>query len=119
MQSQRLKRVEEQVRKDVAEILRQMAQNQFRGLIISVTAVRISPDLSVARISVSLFPTEGSEELLTWLNEREGQIKNQLVQRMSGQLRKMPELHFYLDESLERKEEIERILREGGESPIR
>lgn len=119
MQSNRLLRVEEQFKKDLAEIFRRLAQERFPGLILSVTGVKITPDLSLARVSVSVFPVKDKDRLIAWLNEQKGSIKNDLVQKLKGQLRKMPDLRFYLDDAIDQEAEIDRILKGGGESPIK
>lgn len=111
--------MEGQVQKDLAEIFREMAQERFQGVLITVSQVRISPDLSVARIQLSLFPVEDKHGIIDWVNDSKKSIKDALVRRFQGRLRKMPELYFYLDESIDQEAEIDRILRQGGESPIK
>lgn len=119
MQSNRLERVEEQFKKDLAEIFRRLAQDRFPGLIMSVTGVRITPDLSLARVSVSVFPVREKDEIIDWLNEQKSSIKHTLVKELKGQLRKMPDLKFFLDDAIDQETEIDRILKGGGESPIK
>lgn len=118
MDSTRLKRVEAQMQKDLAEIFRQQAQSRFPGVLFTVTQVKITPDLSLARISISPFPDEHKQAIMDWVREHTKLLKQELVSRMKGRLRKMPELEYFLDESLEAESTIDRILREGGESPI-
>lgn len=119
MQGNRLQRVEEQFKKDLAEIFRSLAQDRFQGMIMSVTGVRITPDLSLARISVSVFPVKEKNEIIDWLNKEKASIKNNLVKKLKGQLRKMPDLKFFLDDAIDQETEIDRILKGGGESPIK
>lgn len=119
MDSNRLKKVAGQFQKDLAEIFREMAQSKFRGLILTVTRVNITSDLSIARCYVSVFPANDKQEVVDWMNEQEGAIKNALVRKLKGQLRKMPELVFYLDDSIDKEEELDKILKGGGESPIK
>lgn len=119
MDSNRLKKVASQVQKDLAEIFRGMAQSQFRGLILTVSRVTITTDLSLARCYVSVFPATNKQEVIDYLNEHKSVIKNDLVKKLKGQLRKMPELVFYLDDSIDREEELNKILKGGGESPIK
>lgn len=118
MDAHRLQRVEAQVQKDLAEIFRQEAQQDFPGILITVTSVRITQDLSLARIQLSAFPTEEAAAVMQWTENHHKQLKNQLVRQVKGRLRKMPELQFFRDDSLEAESEIDRILRNGGESPI-
>lgn len=119
MNKERLNKVEEQFKKDLADIFREIAQDRFRGLLLSVSSVSIAPDLSLARVYISIFPATEKKVIVDWLNSQEGSIKNKLVQKLRGGLRKMPELIFYLDDSVEREAEIDRILKGGGESPIK
>lgn len=119
MDANRLKKVEGQFQKDLADIFRGLAQAQLRGVILSVTRVGITSDLSLARCYVSIFPATNKQEIVQWLNDQKSSIKNELVHKLKGQLRKMPDLIFYLDDSLDREEAIDRILKEGGESPIK
>lgn len=119
MDAHRLQRVEAQVQKDLAEIFREEAQQDFPGVLITVTSVRITPDLSLARLQLSTFPTDQAEAVMQWSHTHHKQLKNLLVRKMKGRLRKMPELQFFRDDSLEAESEIDRILRNGGESPIK
>lgn len=118
MDATRLKRVEAQMQKDLAEIFRQQAQSRFPGVLFTVTQVKISPDFSYARVSLSPFPDEHKQAIMAWTREHAKLLKQALVARMEGRLRRMPELEYFLDESLEAESTIDRILREGGESPI-
>lgn len=119
MESNRLKKLEGQVQKDLAEIFRQLAQNKFRGVLFTVSSVRITPDLSLGRVQLSLFPVKDKDEIIAWANANKNLIKDMLVKRFEGRLRKMPDLTFYLDNSIEQEAEIDRILKEGGDSPIK
>jgi ribosome-binding factor A len=118
MDSSRLERVASQMQRDLAEVFRGIAQSKFPGVLFTVTHVRVSADLSIARVNLSVFPVKDKEIILTWVEEQRGVIKNELVQKMKGQLRKMPELYFYIDDSLDKEAEIDRILKKGGDSPI-
>lgn len=118
MDSSRLDKLERQVQKDLAEIFRELAQDQFRGVVLTITRVRISADLSIGRVNISMFPVKDKEAVLQWVRENGSLIKDKLVRKMKGSLRKMPDFHFYLDETIDAEEEIDRILKEGGESPI-
>lgn len=118
MDGSRLDKLERQVQKDLAEIFREIAQEHFRGVLLTVTRVRISPDLSVGRINLSMFPVKDKDSIMKWVKENGNQIKDRLVRKMKGSMRKVPEFHFYLDESIDAEAEIDRILKQGGESPI-
>lgn len=81
-----------------------------QGKMISVTVVRTAPDLGFAKVYLSIFPKGGEKEILKTCNEQVGQIRHLLAQKVRKQLRKLPELHFYQDDSLDYAERIEELL---------
>ncbi len=119
MDSNRLKRVGGQFQKDLAVIFRELAQNNFKGVLLTVTEVNITPDFSLARVYISVFPTKDQTGIIQWANDHKNAIKDQLVKKLKGQLRKMPDLVFFLDDSIEREETIDRLLKGEGDSPIK
>jgi ribosome-binding factor A len=119
MESTRLKKVARLIERDLGEVFQQMAKNNFRGTLISVTKARVSSDLGVARIYVSIFPTKESNEILKYIQEHTNSVRNELGQRAGKQLRIIPELRFFLDDSLDYEENINRLLRGEGENPIK
>jgi len=118
MESERLKRVSSLLEQDLAQIFIGFAKKYFRGTLMSVTRVRVSPDLSVARVYVSLFPLKEKEIAMDILRKNASEIKSELANRTRHQLRKMPELNYYLDDSLDYEANIDRLLRGEGENPI-
>ena len=118
MESNRLKRVTALIQQDLAEVFREIAQAKFSGTLISVSNVKVSHDLGYARAYLSVFPSDKGQEVISWINGEKGRIKDQLVRKLKGQLRIMPELQYFLDDSLDYKDEIDRLLKGGGESPI-
>ncbi len=118
MDSNRLQKVSKQVQQDLAEIYRAIAKNEFSGSLVSVTHVRITADLSLAWVNISVFPASKAQEVLEWSRKHKGHVKDLLVKKMQGSLRRMPDLEFRIDDALERESEIDKILREGGDSPI-
>lgn len=82
----------------------------MKGVIISVTAVRVTSDLSIARVYLSFFPSEKGTELLENIKANTKSIRFELGQRVGKQLRKIPELSFYLDDSLDYIENIDKLL---------
>ncbi|MFO7932462.1 MAG: 30S ribosome-binding factor RbfA [Bacteroidales bacterium] len=82
------------------------------GKMVTVTVVRISPDLSVARVYVSIFPFNPKEDLLKSITEHTGAIRNEMGKRLKHQLRHIPEFVFYLDDSLDYIERIDDLLNE-------
>jgi ribosome-binding factor A len=119
MESTRLKKVSRLIERDLGEIFQQMAKNHFKGTLISVTKARVSSDLGVARIYVSIFPAKQGDEILKYIQEHTSFVRNELAQRAGKQLRIIPELRFFLDDSLDYEENIDRLLRGEGENPIK
>jgi ribosome-binding factor A len=87
------------------------------GTLISVSKVAITTDLSIAKVYISFFPQKQADELMKGINSNSNLIKHELAQRTRNQLRRVPELHFFLDDSLDYIEKIEDSLK-GGENPI-
>jgi ribosome-binding factor A len=109
--STRQNKVSKQVQKDIAEILQLHTPSLVPGKMLTVTSVRISPDLSVARVYVSVFPSEKSKEAIEILNENLNPFRNELGRKLRFQLKKVPEIHFFLDDSLDYLENIENLLK--------
>ena len=82
------------------------------GVLVSVSAVRISPDLSVARGYLSIFPSDRAEEILKNINSNARTIRYELGKIVRFQLRKIPELSFFIDDSLDYIEHIDNILKQ-------
>ena len=80
------------------------------GILISVSAVRISPDLSIAKVYLSIFPSEKAQEILCSIQNNAKQVRYDLAQRVRMQLRKIPELSFFIDDSLDYIEKIDALL---------
>ncbi len=83
----------------------------MHGVLVSVTRVRVSPDLSICTAYLSIFPSEKSEELIENINTNEKQIRFELGRRVRNQLRIIPELRFYLDDSLDYIDHIDELLK--------
>lgn len=101
-----------QIQKDVAEILLKEAASLVRGVMASVTTVRVSPDLNYAKIYFSIFPFEKSAEVMSTLDENNWLIRRALGQRIRNQVKSVPELQFFLDDSLEYIANIDTLLKE-------
>ncbi|MAD50591.1 MAG: ribosome-binding factor A, partial [Flavobacteriales bacterium] len=94
MESTRQKKVSRQLLKDLSEILQLKGRDIIGTSLVSVTVVRISPDLSVARVYISVFGTEEKEALLNRMNQQSYAIRKKLGERIRNQMRKVPELKF-------------------------
>ncbi len=93
----------------MSEIFRQQTA-KTHGTLVSVSAVRVSPDLSIAKVYLSIFPAEKSQELLESIKTSAKTIRYELAQKVRFQLRKCPELSFYIDDSLDYIENIDKLL---------
>ena len=109
--STRQLKVARELQKDIAEIIRSKGMAAFGGAMVSVTEVRISPDLSVAKVYVSVFPSAKSEEVMQLVNENARTIRGELGRIVAKQFRIVPELAFFLDSSLDYAEHIDERLK--------
>ena len=112
METTRQQKIAKQIQKDVAEIFQKEGAPIVRGSLVTVTAVRISPDFSYAKIYVSIFPFEQSGEVMKRLEHQNWFIRRALGPRLRHQLKNVPEIQFLLDDSLEYIEHIEQALKE-------
>jgi len=112
MESTRQKKVSRQLLKDLSEILQLNGRDLIGTSFVSVTVVRVSPDLSVARVYISVFGTEDKDTLLEKMNKQGYAIRKKLGQRIRNQMRKVPELKFFLDDSVDYTQQIEDLLKE-------
>ena len=110
MQETRLNRVSRLLQKELASIF-QSQTRAMHGVLVSVTRVKISPDLSICTSYLSIFPSDKSEELLNNIRANEKTIRYDLGQRVRNQLRIVPELRFFIDDSLDHIERIDSLLK--------
>ena len=85
----------------------------MHGVLVSVTRVRISPDLSICTAYLSIFPSDRGDEILRNINASEKTIRYELGTRVRNQLRIIPELRFFIDDSLDYLEHIDQLLKKG------
>ena len=109
MQGTRLEKIARLIQKELSEIFR-LETAKTRGTLVSVSTVRVSPDLSIARIYLSVFPSDQGAAVVKNVNDNEKQVRYNLAQRVRYQLRRTPELVFYLDDSLDYIEHIDELL---------
>ncbi len=110
VQATRLEKINRLVQKELSEIFR-LETAKTTGVLISVSHVRVSPDLSVARVHLSIFPSEKGAEMISNINANATAIRYDLSQRLRYQLRRTPELTFYIDDSLDYIEHIDQLLK--------
>ena len=104
-------KVARELQRDLAEIIRSKGMAAFGGAMVTVSEVRISPDLSVAKVYVSIFPSDRQQEVMGILEENKRAFRGELGRKVASQLRIVPEIDFYLDTTLDYAEHIEELLR--------
>lgn len=119
MESTRQKKIARLLERDFGEIFQRLGKDHFPGAMLSVTKVRVTPDLGIARVYVSMFPVDNKKDLIDWVRANSASIRNDLAGRVRHQLRIVPELEFYIDDTLDYQENIDRLLRGEGENPIK
>lgn len=111
MSSTRQNKVARLLQKELAEIFQREARGMFGGAFITVTGVKVSPDLGVAKVYLSFMAVKDKEALLAKIREQGKEIRKHLGLRIKHQLRIVPELIFYIDDSLDYAERIDELLK--------
>ncbi len=114
MESKRVEKINRLIQKDLAEILREKAQSEFFGAMMSVTKVAITSDLSFARVYISIFVLGNKytdEQILKLIMEKKDYIRMLLGQKVRHQLRVVPDLMFFIDDTLEYAKRIDELLK--------
>jgi len=110
MDSTRQNKVARLIQKELSEMFTSQTR-MMHGVLVSVSACRISPDMSICRVYLSVFPSEKAEEIVGNVNTNQKQVRYELGQRMRHQLRIIPELKFFVDDSLDYAEHIDELLK--------
>jgi len=108
--SKRQRMVARQIQRDLAEIIRGRGMAAFDGAMVTVSGVKMSPDLSLARVYVSIFPSDKSQKVMDILASQNRSLRGELGNLVAKQLRIVPELTFFLDDSLDYVEHIDELL---------
>ncbi|NPD82476.1 30S ribosome-binding factor RbfA [Prevotella sp. PINT] len=111
MQETRQNRISRLLQKELSLIF-QSQTRMMHGVMVSVTRVRISPDLSICTAYLSVFPSEKGEEIIKNVNKNQATVRYDLGRRVRNQLRIIPELRFFIDDSLDYIERIDELLKE-------
>ena len=110
METTRQNKISRLIQKELSEIFL-LQTKSMNGVLVSVSAVRISPDMSIARVYLSVFPSERSQEIVKNINDNMKSIRYELGTRVRHQLRIIPELKFFVDDSLDYLEKIDELLK--------
>ncbi len=119
METNRQKKISKVLQKDLADVLQNAARDGMKGVIISVTKVQITSDLSQAKIHISVFPQTKRDVILKGIQENSQSIRYEIARRTKGQIRRMPNLSFFVDDTLDYIEDIDDSLKGNKEDPIK
>jgi ribosome-binding factor A len=112
MDTTRQLKIARQIQKDLGEIFQLRGMAAYHGAMITVSEVRISPDLSVAKVFLSIFPSDKSAEVIAKITQENKALRVELGKKVRYQLRIVPELHFFIDETLDKLERIDELLKQ-------
>ena len=112
MESTRQQKVGRLLQKEMGEYLQQNSRELLPGKMITVTVIRVSPDLGVARVYLSIFPLGKDEDPIEDIKAHSGKIRNDIGQKIRNQLRAIPEFVYYLDDSLHYIDNIDNLLKD-------
>ena len=110
METTRQNKIARLIQKELSDIFLRETKS-MNGVLISVSAVRISPDMSIVRAYLSIFPSNKGNEILENINKNNKAIRFELGNRVRHQLRIIPELRFFIDDSLDYLEKIDELLK--------
>lgn len=116
METTRQQKIARLIQKELSDIFQRQTQ-ATHGVLVSVSAVRVSPDLAIARAYLSIFPSEKGKSILTNINAHAREVRYELGKRTRFQLRIIPELSFFLDDSLDYLEHIDSLLAQDAPHP--
>jgi ribosome-binding factor A len=111
VESVRQNKIARLLQKELAEIFQKESRNMFKGRLVTVTVVRITPDLTLARVYLSIFPLNDNEDFDQIMNRNIKTVRTFLGKRVRHQLRNVPELLFFQDDSLDYIDNINRLLK--------
>lgn len=118
METTRQNKIARLIQKELSDIF-QKQTSAMRGVLVSVSVCRVSPDLSQCRVYLSVFPSEKAEEIVQNINKNQRQVRYELGTRVGKQLRIIPELKFFIDDSLDYVEHIDELLKASPLTPHR
>jgi ribosome-binding factor A len=118
-ETNRQKKIAGVLQKDLVDVLQKAAQDGMKGVIISVSKVHVTSDLGVAKVYLSIFPSDKRDEIVKGVQSNTATIRYEMAKRTRNQLRRMPELLFFGDDTLDYLEEIDKSLNGQDQDPIK
>lgn len=116
METTRQKKISRLLQKEAAEMFQQELRELTHGTMLSITIARVSSDLSIVKFYVSIFPTEKTQSVLQSIQENHVRVRYALGQRIGKQLRIVPDPHFYVDDSLDYLDNIDKLLSDDNKN---
>ena len=111
METTRQNKISRLIQKDLSEIFQHQTREYYKNAMITVTNVRVSPDLSVAKVFLSIFAIKDKPEIMPLVKARKNEIRYELALKVGKQLRVVPTLEFFVDDSLDYIENIDKLLK--------
>lgn len=118
-ESNRQRKIASVLQKDLVDVLQNAARDGMKGVIISVSKVTVTSDLGVAKVYLSVFPSEKRASIVSGVQSNTALIRHEMAKRTRNQLRRMPELLFFGDDTLDYLEEIDKSLSGKDQNPIK
>ena len=118
MESKRQRKIAQIIQEDLAELFRKQASESQQNFLISVSDVKVTADLGIAKIYLSIFPQNFRTPIMKEIENNKSSYRNFIGQKMAKQVRSIPNLNFYLDTSLDDVERLEKELKGEGDNPI-
>ncbi len=115
-EGKRQKQVAALLRAELSNIFQKLGLNIIQGGMVSISSVKITPDLFEARVYLSFYQIASQPDALKLIEDRAWEIKRDLVSSIRNQLRSMPQLSFYIDDSLEYVDKMNALFREINDS---
>lgn len=112
METTRQQKVGRLLQREMGELFQREGQSVGKGMLLTVTVVRVSPDLGLAKVYLSVFPSKNAEAVLEEIRKRTSHYRKELGIKIRHQVRVIPELNFYLDDSLDYIDNIDNLLKE-------
>jgi ribosome-binding factor A len=100
------------IQKELGNLFIHFTKSVYKNVIVSANTVRVSPDLGLAKVYISIFPNDNIQEIFEYVNNSKQQIRYELGSKLRHQLKRIPELAFFLDDSYDYMENIDGILKE-------
>lgn len=117
-ESNRQRKIAQIIQEDISELFRKQAAESNQSFLVTVSDVKVTADLGIAKIYISIFPAGFRKPIMKEINESNASYRNYIGQKMAKQIRIIPQLNFYLDTSLDDVENLEKELRGEGNNPI-